>query len=312
MTTLASNLVSLNAGAVPQVTQAIKTASAQTGVDFSYLLQKANVESSMNPNAKAKGSSATGLFQFVEQTWLHVVKNYGAKYGMGAAADRITVSADGTAHVNDTQTKQAILALRKNPTLAASMAAELTNENKKTLQTEVGGKIGSTELYLAHFLGANGAATFLNTMHDQPNAKAADYLPTAAASNPSVFYTKTGQPRTLSQIYQHFAQKFDAAPSAPSSTTMMAANSPSLSTSNVIALNGVIGMDSTGTVSATPSAYSALNAYKPDATLASPFASMLLAQMDLGNYASSSSQDSSLTAEEQRKHGMGTMLSLAA
>lgn len=63
------------------VTGAIQLASAKTGVDFDYLVKQARVESSMNPNAKARTSSATGLYQFIEQTWLRMVKNHGAEHG---------------------------------------------------------------------------------------------------------------------------------------------------------------------------------------------------------------------------------------
>ncbi|MFZ1990358.1 MAG: transglycosylase SLT domain-containing protein, partial [Alphaproteobacteria bacterium] len=59
------------------VTQALAKASRATGVDFSYLLNTAKRESSLNPDAKSKTSSATGLFQFVEQTWLQALKAHG-------------------------------------------------------------------------------------------------------------------------------------------------------------------------------------------------------------------------------------------
>ena len=59
---------------------AIHRAAASTGVDFSYLLGQARIESGFNPNARAKTSSATGLFQFIDQTWLGTVKQHGAKH----------------------------------------------------------------------------------------------------------------------------------------------------------------------------------------------------------------------------------------
>jgi soluble lytic murein transglycosylase-like protein len=51
------------------VRQALAQASRPTGVDFAYLVAEASVESSLNPNAKAKTSSAAGLFQLIESTW---------------------------------------------------------------------------------------------------------------------------------------------------------------------------------------------------------------------------------------------------
>ena len=70
---MAQNLMNNNALQAFQVPKnvydAIKNAAAKTGVNFTYLMEKAAVESSFNPDAKAKTSSATGLFQFIEQTW---------------------------------------------------------------------------------------------------------------------------------------------------------------------------------------------------------------------------------------------------
>jgi len=44
-----------------QVRSAIAKAAQRTGVDFDYLLAQARIESSLNPNAKARTSSAAGL-----------------------------------------------------------------------------------------------------------------------------------------------------------------------------------------------------------------------------------------------------------
>ncbi|MDR3424432.1 MAG: transglycosylase SLT domain-containing protein [Alphaproteobacteria bacterium] len=192
-----------------RIINAIQSAATRTGVNFSYLMQKASQESSFDPTAKATSSSATGLFQFTSQTWLHMIKTYGDQYGLSNYAAHITADSSGHLSVDNAATRQAILALRKDPQVSAEMAGELDKENAAALQQKVGGTIGGTELYLAHFLGANGASHFIRQMRHNPKVAAADVLPSAAASNPSVFYTKSGQPRSLQQIYQHFAQKFD-------------------------------------------------------------------------------------------------------
>ncbi len=191
-----------------RVRQAIQTASAQTGVSFNYLLAKAHKESCCDPTAKATSSSATGLFQFVDQTWLRVVKKYGAEHGLVDEAAQITLGANGTARASSPEAKKAILALRNDPALSATMAGELANENRRALRKTVGGSIGSTEMYLAHFLGAGGATTFLKAMKDSPNQTAADLLPSAAAANPSVFYGKDGLPKSVGTIYASLARTF--------------------------------------------------------------------------------------------------------
>ncbi len=199
-----------SAGVSSHVFSAIQKASYKTGVDFSYLMTKAAQESSFDPSAKAATSSATGLFQFTTQTWLHMIKTYGESYGLGNYAAQITTDSGGRLCVNDPAARQAILALRKDPQVSAEMAGELDKENAAVLKQKVGGEIGATELYLAHFLGATGASNFINKMRANPNGVAANLLPAAAAANQSVFYSKAGQPKTLQQIYQRFAQKFDS------------------------------------------------------------------------------------------------------
>ena len=92
------------------------------------------MESSLNPAAKSTSSSATGLFQFVEQTWLHVIKAYGGKYGLSQVADKISIDSSGKARVNDTETRMAILNMRKDPQVSAQMAAELTMRTAKFLK----------------------------------------------------------------------------------------------------------------------------------------------------------------------------------
>lgn len=190
------------------VTQALRQASVQAGVSFDYLLAKATRESGLDATAKAKTSSATGLFQFIEQTWLRMVKAHGDKYGLASVAGQIETDADGAARVADPETRQKVLALRNDPCLSACMAAELTRENAATLESRLGRKAGGTDLYLAHFLGAGGAAEFLGALKKNPDAKAASLLPIAAAANPGVFYDKSGAPRSLGAIYARLASEF--------------------------------------------------------------------------------------------------------
>lgn len=213
-TSYSNDLQSLASRAGAKITSAIESAAEKTGVGFSYLLQQANVESSFKTDVKAKTSSATGLYQFTEGTWLETVRDHGADYGLGNLAGKI--SDNGT--VSSKATKNQILALRKDPTVSAEMAACYASDNKDYLQSTVGGKIGSTELYMAHFMGPSGAAKFLNKMQDNPDAIGAKSFSDAACSNKSVFYTETGKPRTLSEIYAFFDKKFDGTTDAPAAT----------------------------------------------------------------------------------------------
>lgn len=192
-----------------KVTAAVKTAAEKTGVDFSFLMQKAATESSFNPNAKAKSSSATGLFQFIEQTWLKTVKEHGDKYGLDTEAAKIQIRDDGKAVVSDAKARQQILNLRKDPEISALMAGEFCADNQDYLESNTKCEVGATELYLAHFMGAGGAAKFINSREINGDAVAAQLFPAAARANKSIFYDRAGQARSLNDIYDNFAKKFN-------------------------------------------------------------------------------------------------------
>lgn len=191
------------------VIQAIHAASTSTGVDFAYLMQQAAAESNFDADAKAGTSSASGLYQFIESTWLNMVERHGDKYGIDTSASR-----------------DELLDLRDDPETAANLAAEFANDNKAFLEMHWDAarngdtEIGATELYLAHFLGAGGAAAFLNARDENPLKIAADLFPSAAAANKNVFYDReTGRAKTLAEVYAFFDKKFQA-PEALSSQTV--------------------------------------------------------------------------------------------
>jgi hypothetical protein len=200
--------LAVNSGASPEVVNAIRHASAESGVDFTYMMQKASTESSFNPTAKASTSSASGLYQFIDQTWLTELSEHGAEYGLGKEAAAISVDAAGHASVQDAAMRNHIMALKNDPTAAAEMAAAYTKDNQSTLQQTVGGKIGSTELYLAHFLGAGGATKFLNAMRSNASQSAASVMPEAADANEPVFFHADGSARSLGEVYARFAARF--------------------------------------------------------------------------------------------------------
>jgi hypothetical protein len=197
---------------------AIQAAARKTGVDFNYLLGQAQVESGMRPDARARTSSASGLYQFIDQSWLEIVKRHGSENGLGWAADAITVGRNGHLTVGDPQTRRAILQMRNNPAIAATMAAEYASDNKDALESALGRAATGTDLYMAHFLGLGGARSFLRTMASSPSASGAALFPAAARANRSVFYEANGQPRTLSAIYQRFASKLDSGAAAVGGT----------------------------------------------------------------------------------------------
>jgi hypothetical protein len=200
------------------IQSAIAQASRKTGIDFNYLLGQAQVESGLRPNARAGTSSASGLYQFIEQSWLGVVKEHGAEHGLGWAAESIGQNARGRYVVSDPATRRAILNLRNDPNFASLMAAEHASDNKAALETSLGREASGGDLYMAHFLGLGGARSFLNAMDDNPGRIAANMFPAAARANRNVFYAANGQPRTLQQVYARMAGKLDAGVAAVGGT----------------------------------------------------------------------------------------------
>lgn len=196
----------LNTG--ERVTAAIKSASQQTGISFDYLMKTAWRESALNPKAAASTSSAVGLFQFIDTTWLQTVKEDGPSFGLQAAANQIEKTGDGQYFVRDPMVRAQILKLRENPEIASTMAAAFSKRNAAEIQSVLGRAPTSGELYIAHFLGANGAKRFLSLRASNPNAPAASAFPEAARANKSIFYNANGA-RSIEETYRVLVAKHD-------------------------------------------------------------------------------------------------------
>ncbi|MEM8918298.1 MAG: lytic transglycosylase domain-containing protein [Pseudomonadota bacterium] len=211
-----------------RVTRAIASSAERTGVDFNYLLGQAKIESGLNPHAKARTSSATGLFQFIDQSWLGMVDKHGHKYGLDWARAAISQNGKGRFQVADSGLKSQILELRKNPEIASLMAAEFASDNKDYLEGRLGKSAAPVDLYLAHFLGPAGARKFLSLHERNPDGAAAPHMMRAAGANKSIFYTKAGAPRSFDEIRQRFAAKLDRfSPGAEASRPSIQGEQPS-------------------------------------------------------------------------------------
>jgi hypothetical protein len=204
------------------VAGAIKQAANATGTSFQYLVATAKMESNLDPSASATTSSAKGLYQFIDQTWLGTVKEAGAQFGYGAYADAISKSASGSYSVSDPKTRAAILKLRDDPVASAAMAGVLTQSNSFTLTGRIGRRPTDGELYMAHFMGVAGAAKLISNAEDNPNATAATLFPNAAAANHSIFYDRSGNARSVSEVYSVLTSRYASAANSASARTAMA------------------------------------------------------------------------------------------
>lgn len=193
------------------VEAAIQRASSATGVDFGFLMRAAKRESGYNPGAKAPTSSAAGLFQFVDQTWMSTLKKHGAKYGYARYAELIQQGPDGRFHVEGAEARQAVMNLRLDPHAASLMAGELTSEHASYLRGRVGRDPTSGELYAAHFLGPQGSAKLIEAVRSSPRADAADLFPDAAAANRGIFY-RGGRPASVLEVYANLTNSPSGAP----------------------------------------------------------------------------------------------------
>ena len=206
-----------------KIAGSIRQAASTTGASFEYLLATAKMESNFNPKAAATTSSARGLFQFIDQTWLGTVKEAGAHLGYGKYADAITKNPSGSYSVSDPDARAAIMKLRDDPDAASSMAAVLTQSNSFKLTGKIGRRPTDAELYMAHFMGVGGAGKLIQNAEDNPNASAARMFPNAAAANQSIFYDRSGQARSVSQVYSVLNTRYAAAANSPVTRTAMAA-----------------------------------------------------------------------------------------
>ena len=184
---------------------AIARAAQATGVDFSYLLAQARIESSLDPSARASTSSAAGLYQFTRGTWEATLRRHGSEHGLGWAQDAVT-----SGGMRDPATRDRIMALRFDPDASARMAAELAEDNRADLSARLGREPDASELYLAHFLGSAGAGKFLEALAANPEQSAAAILPAAASANRGIFYAG-GSPRSVSGVMDLIRTKVNTA-----------------------------------------------------------------------------------------------------
>lgn len=194
---------------VSQITGAIRQAARSTGISFEYLLTTARIESNLNPAAQAQTSSAKGLFQFIDQTWLGTMKQAGPALGFGRYADAIAQGADGRYDVADPTMRVAIMKLRSDPAASAMLAGAFSRANASQVSAAIGRQPSEGELYIAHFLGPDGAGKMISAAASRPQLSAAAMFPAAAAANPSIFYDRAGNAKSVKDVYAKLTGRFE-------------------------------------------------------------------------------------------------------
>ena len=113
-----------------------------------YVNNVVKAESGGNASAKNPNSSATGVGQFIESTWLNLFKKH--------FPDRAQSMADAT-----------ILALREDAEISKTLIEAYARENAGILR-QAGVSVNEAALQLAHFLGPQGAVSVLTAKSGTP------------------------------------------------------------------------------------------------------------------------------------------------
>lgn len=138
-----------------------------------YFKKVAIVESGDNPNAK-NPFGAAGRYQFLASTW----NDLSNKNKLGYSE-------------ND----------RFDPVKSEKVMKILTQQNANYLRKSIKRELNDDDLYLAHFLGAGGASSFIKAEAKNPNELTTSYFsPKIVQQNRNVMLNKDGSPKTLQDI----------------------------------------------------------------------------------------------------------------
>ena len=163
------------------VVSALDGAIRSTGIEPTLLAALAWQESRFDPRARNGRSTARGLMQFTEATWLEAVRDHGPEHGLRyEAAVLSTDPASGSITTRQPRIRSRILELRDNPRYAAALAAARINRARIALAQSLGRPVGPADLYFVHLLGPAGAQRFLAAMDRTPGKPAADSSPPTA------------------------------------------------------------------------------------------------------------------------------------
>jgi len=194
-----------------ELVETVVRAARNTATDPTLLMSIADKESAFAPTVKASTSSATGLFQFIDSTWLRVVRDFGAQHGLDREAAAID-SSDGAPSISDPAARRRILGLRNDPYLSAILAAEMLKHDTAKIATRIGRELSDGETYLAHFLGPSDAEKFITKLVTEPRYAAPKLLPKPARANRTIFFAAVKRKAgglSVADVHQKFETMMD-------------------------------------------------------------------------------------------------------
>ena len=191
----------------------IRLTQLRTGESFEFLSDLFRQESTFRVGVRARTSSATGLGQHIDRTWLKNVYYAGCKYGLDDYADQIRIRRSGSdaADIEFSGTSRQdrfLMNLRRNPRFSALMSAENSQYEVGLIQHWTGMTLDQDwQKYSVHFFGVEAAYFFYDRYQSSPNASAAARLPRQARANRAIFYTG-GRARSYQEVGTWFQGKF--------------------------------------------------------------------------------------------------------
>lgn len=186
---------------------AIRSVTELSGHSFQTMLAQATQESHLNVAANNSASSAAGPFQFLDSTWLDMIRRNGDAYGLGALARQIKVGRNGAPFVANAAVRKEILDLRHDPNLSAGMAARYLAEGRAHLSRLLHRPATEIESRMAYVMGPAGAARLIRAASTSPQESAAGLLPAAAAANRSLFYGSDGRALTTHEVVANLTRR---------------------------------------------------------------------------------------------------------
>ena len=194
-----------------ELVETVVRAARKTDTDPTLLMSIADKESAFAPTVKASTSSATGLFQFIDSTWLRVVRDFGPQHGLEKEAAAID-SSDGPPSIADPAARRRILGLRNDPYLSAILAAEMLKHDAAHIAARIGRELSDGETYLAHFLGPSDAEKFITKLVSEPRYAAPKLLPKPARANRTIFFAAAKRRAgglSVADVHQKFETMMD-------------------------------------------------------------------------------------------------------
>ena len=211
-------------GVRQDVINAIVQASERENVNLGFMFRLIKQESSFDPNADARTSSALGLGQFLDATWAGMQRDHAELRGRSRTDPYASALA-------------VALFVKDNMEAAANEINDHNRNAARNNRPTIQHRFNTTDAYMCHFLGVGnirdngsgvGATYFLKELYENPNAIAANdpAFQAAARANRNVFYDRDGSARSYAEVYQFFSAKFGTEGWQQNSGPAMANNSP--------------------------------------------------------------------------------------